>query len=238
MPKNNRRVKLSDPISIAAHQLKNPISILKVYLEVLLSEDFGKINEKQAEYLRDAFTNVQRMARIVSDVLDVSRIEEKRYEMKPGVVDLANITQETVEGLHSLAQASNCEILFDKPKDPLWVFADSFKVGQVIENLISNAIQYKSSGNGRVEVQLQKKSNEVLFVCRDNGMSIPAPDRRKVFSKFYRSQEALEVDPSGTGLGLYISKAIIELSRGTIWFEKNKGRGMTFYFTLPSHTSI
>lgn len=229
-----RKVKLSEPISVVAHQLKNPISILKVYLEVLLSQDFGKINEKQTEYLRDALTNVERMVRIVSDILDVSRIEEKRYEMKPEAIDLTAMTQKTVENLHYLAQASNCTVLFEKPEEPMLAYADPIKIRQVIENLISNAIKYKSSGRGEVHVRLQRKNNEILFACRDKGMGILTSDVPKVFSKFYRSQKSLEIDPSGTGLGLYISKAIIELSKGDIWFEKNKDKGLTFYFTLPA----
>lgn len=228
------RERLSEPISIVAHQLKSPISVIKAYLEVLLSQDIGELNEKQREYLRDSLENVQRIRAIVRDILDVSKIEEKKYDMKPEVVDLEKITETVADYFFSVAKASNCEVLFIKPAEPALANVDPIKIEEVIENFISNAIKYKSPGRGRVEVELKKNGDKVIFSCKDNGIGIPEKDFKKVFSKFYRSGEALESDPSGTGLGLYINKAIIELSRGKIWFEKNRDAGMTFYFSLPA----
>jgi len=226
--------RLAEPISIVAHQLKSPISVIKIYLEALLMENIGKLNEKQKEYLKDSLENVKRVVAIVNDLLDVSKIEENKYDTKPEIVDLGEITKAVADDFFYMAQASNSEIKFEKSKEPVFVNADPIKIRQVIDNLISNAIKYKSSGRGKVEVEIKKIDNNILFSCRDNGIGIPEGDFDKVFSKFYRSSEALEADPSGTGLGLYINKAIIELSRGKIWFEKNKDAGITFYFSLPS----
>jgi len=228
------RPKISEVISVVAHQLRHPISVIKSYLEALISEDFGKINSKQKEYLVDCLENVKRMAKNVNDLLEVSLIEEGKYELKLQPLSLEEITESVVNNLALWAEAANCEVIFQKPKAKLpKVLADPLKIRQVLENLISNAIKYKKAGRAKIEINLVKRGKEILFSCEDNGIGIAKEDFKKVFTKFYRSEEAMEIDPSGAGLGLYLNKAIIELSGGKIWFSKNKDFGMTFYFTLP-----
>ena len=228
------RPKISEVISVVAHQLRHPLSVIKSYLEVLISQDLGKINQKQKEYLEDALSNVKRMAENVNQLLDVSRIEEGRYELKLKPFSLQELTQSIIEDLSLWAEASNCEIIFQRPKDFLpKVVADPLKIHQVVENLITNAVKYKKPGRGKVEISLGKKGSQVLFACKDNGIGILQEDLKKIFTKFYRSEGAMEIDPSGSGLGLYLNKAVVELSGGKIWFSKNRDFGMTFYFTLP-----
>lgn len=231
-PRINKKTKLREPFFVVAHQIKNPISIIRWYIEVLLSQNVGKLNKKQEDYLNDSLANVQKIIKIVRNMSDVSNIEGKLYKIHPESVDLKEIVQDAVLGLSAISKASNCEIIFKKPEAPYLINADPGKIRQVIKNFILNAIQYKSQEKGRIEVELQKKGKQVLFVCRDNGIGVPSDELDKIFSKFYRSEDAISVDPSGTGLGLYISKAIIDLSGGKIWFEKNKDQGMTFYFAL------
>jgi signal transduction histidine kinase len=231
--RKQKRTKISDPGSVLAHQLKNPISVLNGYLEVLLSEEIGEINKKQKEYLSDAIENVKTMSRTVNDLLDVSKIEEGYYKLNPKNIDLAEVVQGVIDELSPWIKASNVNINFEKPKD-IKVFADPLKIRYVVENLISNSVRYKGPGVSFVRIELNKKNEKVIFSCEDNGIGIPKKDFDKVFSKYYRSEEALNFYPSGTGLGLYISRAIVELSDGKIWFEKNKNKGITFYFTLPS----
>jgi len=224
---------MSEVVSVVAHQLKNPLSVIKGYLEVLIGEELGKINAKQKEYLSDAFENVGRMSRIVNYLLDISRIEEGRYELKLEKVNLEKITSQVIKDFSFWVKASNCQILFKKPKKLPKVLVDPLKIRQVIENLISNAVKYKSVGLGKIEISIKKKDKNLTFACKDNGIGIPKEDFKKVFSKFYRSEKAIELDPSGSGLGLHINKAIVTLAGGKIWFRKNKDVGMTFYFTLP-----
>lgn len=224
---------IADPISVAAHQLKNPIATLRTCIEILISGDVGTINAKQKEYLNDSLENINKMAELINNFLDMSKIEEKRYEVRPSPIDFSKLVQDIVKDFFYLAKASNCEIIFNKPQDFPFVFADSFKIRQVIENLISNAIRYKSPGRGKIEIGMRKDGNKVIFSCEDNGIGIPDFEAPKVFSKFYRSEDALKIDPTGSGLGLFIDKAVIDLSGGKIWFEKNKDKGVTFYFTLP-----
>lgn len=231
--KISQKPKMAEVVSIVAHQLKTPLSVIKGYVEVLLEGDLGETNEKQKEYLSDALENIRRMAKIVNYLLDVSRIEEGRYELKLEKTSLEEITQEVIRNLSSWAKASNCQFVFKKSSLLPRALIDSLKIQQVIENLISNALKYKNPGQGKIEISLKKVGRDVLFSCKDNGIGIPKEDSKKIFTKFYRSEKAVEADPSGTGLGLYINKAIIELNDGKIWVKKNKGPGMTFYFTLP-----
>ena len=233
-PRKPKKYKISEAISIIAHQLKNPIAIIKGYLEALISGDFGEVNPAQKDYLSDALTNVLRMSKTVNNVVDVTMIEERKYKLNLKPVALEEITFEVLSDFFHWAKASNCKIIFKKPKRLPEVLTDPNKIRQVIENFLSNAIKY-NLGRGIIEVSvsLEKEEEKVIFCCKDNGIGIPEEDFKKVFTKFYRSEKAMEIDPSGSGLGLYINKAIVESSGGEIWFSKNKKRGMTFCFSLP-----
>lgn len=226
--------KVDEKISVFAHRLKSPIAALKGYLEILDSGEIGTLNEKQKEFLQDARENLKRMNEMVNSILDVTKIEEARYELKRRPVDLVSLTREVIKDFFLWAKASNCEIRFRHARDKMMALADPGKIRQVIENFISNAIKYRSGKKGKAEISLEQKKGKVLFQVRDEGIGIPKRDFRRVFTKFYRSESAMEADPEGAGLGLYLSKAIIELSGGKIWFEKNKGSGMTFSFSVPA----
>ena len=228
-----QKPKISEVVSIIAHQLKNPISILKNYLEVLISEELGSLNQKQKEYLSDILENVERMDETANHLLDVYFIEEKKYKLKKEKFFLGKIAREVIKDFSIWASAANCQIFLKEERGLPKVLSDSFKIHQVIENLISNAIKYKKPGREKIEINLKKKGKFILFSCKDEGVGIPKSDFKKVFKKFYRSEKAMELDPTGSGLGLFISKAIVKLSGGKIWFKKNKNSGMTFYFTLP-----
>lgn len=228
-----QKPKIAEAVSIVAHQLKNPISIIKGYLEVLASEDLGKVNEKQKEYLQDSIENVKRMSKIVSYLLDISKIEEGKYQLKQERFSFVDIIKGVIKDLAIWAQASNSELIFEQAEDLPDAFSDPGKMREVVENLISNSLKYHTPGAGKITISLKKKGKFLLFSCQDEGIGISKEDSKKVFSKFYRSEKALELDPSGTGLGLHINKAIVELSGGKIWYEQNKGSGITFYFTVP-----
>jgi len=238
MPKTNAvKSKLSqkvsiDPYQFIDHLFKTPISAIKGFLEALISEDCGRINSFQREYLLDALENTKRMSGFVDDFLDISRIEEKQFGLKLGPVALEKIIEQTLSELAIWIKASNSQVEFKKPRKLPKVLTDPEKISLVVQNLISNAVVYKRK-RGEVKINLEQKGKKIIFSCRDNGIGIPKKDFKKVFSKFYRSGEATEIDPSGAGLRLFISKAIIELSGGKIWFSKNENNGMTFCFSLP-----
>lgn len=232
--KTDRKSKITDTVSIIAHQLKSPLSVIKGYLEALISGECGRINSFQKEYLSDALENVERMKRNIDDLLIVQRVEEDRFKIVPKAISLEKITSNVLNDFSLWAKASNCQLLFRKPGKLPQALTDPRAIRGVIENLISNAIKYsREKGKIEISIVLEKRDKKLIFACKDNGVGIPKKDFKKVFTKFYRSEKAMELDPSGAGLGLYINKAIVELCGGKIWFSKNKGFGMTFYFSLP-----
>ena len=224
--------KLAEVVSVVSHQLKTPLSVIKAYLEVLLSEDWGKLAAKQKEYLEDALENTKQMIDLVKDFLDVAKIEANRMELKQEPVSLAEIIKETMEEFFILAKAKNCKLSFEVLDELPLVNIDPIKIRQVIANLISNAIYYNRR-KGEVKISLSKKDNQALFCCKDMGIGIAEQERDKIFTKLYRSERALPLTTGGSGLGLFISKAIIEKSGGKIWFKSKEGQGSTFCFSLP-----
>lgn len=229
-----QRPKIAETVSIIAHQLKSPLSVIKSYLDALISGDCGKINSLQKEYLSDALENVERMKKNINDLLIIQRLEEGKLKLLFHPTSLEKITSNVLKDFSLWAKALNCQIIFKKPNKLPKARGDPQAIRGVIENLISNAVKY-TQGRGRVEISLisNKKDKKIIFSCKDNGITIPKEDFKKVFTKFYRSDKAIELDPFGSGLGLYINKAIIELCGGKIWFSKNRDSGMTFYFFLP-----
>ncbi len=224
--------KLSEVISIVSHQFKTPLSAIKGYLEVLLNQDLGKINLKQKEYLEDAMENTVRMIALVKDLLDVSQIEQGKLDFKVNLSDLEKIIKGVIKDFSSFFKAKNCEVFFKALNKIPLINIDSLKIEQVIYNLISNAIRY-SGTKGKVEITLEKKEGNVCFCCKDNGIGVPKEDKKKIFTKFYRSEKAITFSTGGSGLGLFISKAIIKKSKGRIWFKSKENEGSIFCFSLP-----
>ncbi len=231
---SDQKTKVSEAISIAAHQLKTPISIVKGYIEVLLAEDLGKLNNQQKDYLGDVMENVKRMSILVNQLLEVSRLDQGRYELIIEKFSLEELVKEIVSGFSGISRAYNTTITVDSENGLPMVSADRLKIRQVIENIISNSLKYKDVGPAAIEIHLKRNGENLIFSCKDMGVGASGEDKEKMFSKFYRSEKAVEIDPNGTGLGLYINREIINLSGGKIWFEKNQSKGLTFYFSLPA----
>jgi len=231
--KKEKPYKLAEVISIASHQFKTPLSAIKGYLEVLIAEDLGKMNKEQKEYLNDALENTNRMIVLVKDLLDVSRVEQDKLEIRKKLSNLEKIIERVIKELSSFARANNCTISFKVLNKIPKLNIDPLKIEQVVSNFISNAISYTKDGEEKiVEVSLEKKNKEVIFCCRDNGIGVAEKDKKNIFNKFYRSEEAMILSPGGSGFGLFISKAIIEKSKGEIWFNSKKGKGSSFCFSL------
>lgn len=232
MKKDTDKYKLTETVSIVSHQLKTPLSVIKGYVEVLLSGDLGKINEGQREYLNDVFENTTQMISLIKDILDVTKIEEGKMEFSPESTNLTEIVKEIVKEFSFLAKAKNCELSFNLPENLSLVNVDPGKIKEVVSNLISNAINYNKR-KGSVKVSLFEKRKRVVFCCQDTGIGIAQKEKNKMFTKFFRSERAIPIIASGSGLGLFISKAIIKESGGKIWFESKIGKGSTFCFSFP-----
>lgn len=225
---------IAEPVSIFTHQLKKPLAVARSYLEVVLSGDLGELNDKQKEYLRDTLENINRMTGALTMLFDVSRIDEHQYRLTIKPTDIVMLVERAIAGLSFWANKWNTLITLHTPDTLPRVLADQERTKDVVENFISNAVKYRPLGEkGRVDIRLEQKGNFVMISCADNGMGVSSRDGKKIFTKFFRSEEAVRIEPVGTGLGLYINQAVVTLSGGKIWFKTNPGGGTIFYFTLP-----
>ena len=224
----------SEFISVVSHQLRAPLSNLKWAIELLMSGRLGKIEEKQTGYFKILKENAERMEKLVSDLLIVSRLETATLPLKKEEISLEELIEKLISEFQPFAWASNVEIEFQSQKNLPKILADPSQLYLVLENLLDNAIRYIKD-SGQVKMRLEKRGQNLYFEIEDNGVGIPKEDQKYIFQKFFRSENILKYQTQGSGLGLYISKAIIERSGGKIGFKSEENKGSTFYFTLPIH---
>ncbi|MFZ6035547.1 MAG: sensor histidine kinase [Patescibacteria group bacterium] len=224
-------------ISIISHQLRTPLSVIKGYLEGVLTGDQGELNDGQKEYLQEALEINRDTIKLVNDYLEVVRLDVDKITVHREDFDLTALIQAEISKLTPLARASNCELIFTPPAQPLpSVFADRIKIRQVIENIFTNAIKY-SGGKGRTVVTLAQQENMIAFSAADNGVGVPADQLEEVFTKFTRGKNVIHKDTTGSGIGLFLAKMIVQAHGGEIWLESTEGKGTTVHFTLPISSS-
>src|SRR3989338_483781 len=203
----SEKPKISEVTSIISHQLKTPLAGIKSSLEVLLSGDLGELDPPQREYVALALDSSEKMIALVKNLLETSKIDEDRLELKRQKTNITALIDAVVSELAQFAQAKNTKIDVEIGADLPELTVDPVKIHEVIENIVMNAIRY-SKGKGSVKLTLKRDGDRVIFSCRDTGVGISDEDRKKIFSKFYRSPRVMTLAPEGSGLGLYISKAI------------------------------
>jgi PAS domain S-box-containing protein len=221
-----------DFIASVSHELRTPVHSLMGFLELLLK---GKVKDPavQQEFLIRAFQEAERLAALVNDVLDVSRLEAGRLQLELERVDMSALIAETLESLQGLAEKKGISMTYTPPETSLIVKADRRRLQQVLVNLIENAIKF-SEPRRPILVTGQVANSNITIKVIDQGLGIPAEALPRLFSKFYQADSPIKRAGSGTGLGLYISKQIIEAHGGHIDVESELGKGSTFFFTLPA----
>ncbi|MDD5145414.1 MAG: ATP-binding protein [Candidatus Pacebacteria bacterium] len=220
-------------VSVAAHQLRTPISATKWTLRMILDGDMGEISSEQKDILEKTYESNERMIALINDLLDVTRIEEGRYLFNPTLTEIEPIVQFVVNSCKAEAERRNIKLEFDKESARIpKIVIDVEKVRMAIQNLVDNALRYTSSG-GKIQVSLGANEKEVKISVKDTGVGIPKSQAERVFTKFFRAANVIRMETEGSGLGLFIAKNIIEAHGGRIWFETEEGKGTTFYFTLP-----
>lgn len=222
----------SEFVSIASHQLRSPLTGIKWAIALMLSEQAEGSNPERLERLKTIKESNQRMINLVNDLLNVSRIEQGRLGLKPEKISLEKLLQEIVKEYALLAKAKNVKVFLEAEKDLPLILIDPQGIKLVLHNLIDNAIRY-TKGEGKVKIKLFKKGRLICCEMEDNGVGIPKEDQKKIFQKFFRSQNVMKYQTEGTGLGLFIAKAIIKGSKGNIGFSSQESQGSTFWIELP-----
>jgi len=221
-------------VSLAAHQLRTPLSAVKWILRMLLDGEIGKLSKEQKEFLKDGYESNQRMINLVNDLLNVARIEEGRYLYALALTDMEKLISPILDHFKEYCQERGVGFIYKKPGSKLpKVLIDAEKISIAIENIIDNAAKYTLKG-GSVTVSLKcDKKNNIEICVKDTGMGIIESQKKNIFSKFFRGANVVRKETDGSGLGLFIAKNIIEAHRGRIWFESEENKGTTFCFTIP-----
>ncbi|HVN56120.1 MAG TPA: GAF domain-containing protein [Anaerolineaceae bacterium] len=231
----------SEFVSFVSHELKNPMTSIKGYTELLAAGAVGPINEAQANFLGTIRSNVERMSTLVSDLADVSRIEAGRLRLEFKALSMVELSDEVIRSSKRQLEDKNHTLEMQIPKDLPLVWADRTRLIQVLTNLVSNAIKYTSNG-GKILVGAEASPNrwdasgarQVVHIwVADTGIGIAPEDQKKIFQKFFRSEDPKTREAPGTGLGLNITKSLVEMQGGQIWFESEFRKGTTFNFTIP-----
>jgi signal transduction histidine kinase len=220
-------------LSLASHQLRTPLTAIKGYISMVLDGDYGKINKGAKEVIERVYISSQNLTKVVEDLLDVSKIEQggMKYEMID--FNLAQLAEEMTHDLSINAEKAGLVLSFNSPdKDKCIVKGDQVKIRQVVLNLIDNSIKYTKKGS--VSVSVFRKDDKVLMSVKDTGMGMTEEIKASLFQKFSRGDGA-RMNTSGSGLGLYLSKEIIEAHKGRIWIDSDgSGKGSIFNFELQA----
>lgn len=217
-----------------SHELRTPLVAMEKSITLLLSGTTGALSETQQQFLTIAERNLQRLSRLINDLLDLSKLESGKMEMRRQPASIEQIIDDTILSLENWAKTKSIELKKIIPDLLPQVSVDSDRITQVLINLIGNAIKF-TPREGRITIQAvsSKQGNEIEVSVADNGIGIAKENLGKVFDKFYQVGERTVTDISGTGIGLSIAKEITQLHGGRIWVESEKGQGAKFIFTLP-----
>lgn len=222
----------SEFVGIASHQLRAPLTNLRWTIQFLKSMTKDPSKEGKEEYFDIIEENSARMEGLINDLLIVAQLETGKIDKRKVMFSLPSLIKDVVKEQGPFIAEKNLKIIQEEIKELPNVFASHALIKIVIENLINNAISYSKKG-GEIKIKVQTKRKNILFFIEDQGIGIPEQDKRYIFQKFFRAKNAHIEEVSGTGLGLFIVKMIMEGMRGKIWFESQENKGTAFYFTLP-----
>jgi signal transduction histidine kinase len=222
----------SEFVSIASHQLKTPLSKVSWAAELLILKHKEGLTNEQHQIIERIISANEEMSRLVKDLLDVARIDQGSLFLADERVKLNEIVEEVVKNSKDLAKSFDVKMNVIIESDVPIIVGDKRRALIVVDNLVTNAIKY-TDGGGFVEVTLRVEGNNVVCCVKDNGVGIPEDQQGSIFEKFFRSENAVKLRTSGTGLGLYIAKNTIEQSGGEMWFKSIEHVGSLFCFSLP-----
>lgn len=228
----------SEFISLASHQLRTPLSAIKTYTHMLFDGYMGDLNSAQKKSLSTIISASDRMNQLISTLLNITRIEGGTIEITPKLVQLDKIAEEVIKELALMASNKSINLsVTTKGKASPSLKTDALIVKEIITNLVSNAIKYTPDA-GSVSVIVQPHQANIVIEVTDSGWGIPKYAQDQVFSKFFRAQNIIKRETTGTGLGLYLVKGLLDALGGQIRFTSDEGKGTTFAFTLPRYKPL
>jgi signal transduction histidine kinase len=225
----------SEFLASMSHELRTPLNAIIGFSEVLREEMFGAVNEKQAEYLDDIISSGNHLLSLINDVLDLSKVEAGQVELEVGPFSLREALERGVVMVREQATEEGVQVELSAGPEVDVVDGDERRIKQVIFNLLSNAVKFTPTG-GEVDVSAIRVNGEVRVSVADTGPGIAPRDHERIFEEFQQTDAGLE-RLEGTGLGLALSKRLVELHGGRIWLESELGKGSTFVFTLPARSA-
>lgn len=224
----------SEFISLASHQLRTPLSAIKTYSHMLVDGYMGEVTPTQKKSLRTIISGANRMNELISTLLNITRIESGTIAVTPKVVQLERLIDDIVKEVSMMAADKSITLSVKTiGNKPISLKTDALILKEVITNLVSNAIKYTPE-NGKVSITTQKRTKDVLFTITDTGWGIPKQSQDQIFSKFFRAPNIVRRETTGTGLGLYLVKGLIDTLGGNIRFKSTEGAGTTFYVTVSN----
>ncbi len=223
-------------ISTAAHQLRTPLTAINWALESLVRES---LTENQKPIVETGLQASSHLLKIVNDLLDVSKIEEGRYGYNFEKINLVDFIEGVIKKVEEIAVPAGIKIYLKKPAGAIETDIDVQKMEIALFNLLDNAIRYNvKNGEATVSIERLKDKPYVQISVKDTGIGIPKEDIKKIFTKFFRAENAVKTAANGSGLGLYMVKNIVKRHGGDIWIESEFNRGSIFYFTLPLDSKL
>jgi signal transduction histidine kinase len=225
-------------ISVAAHELRSPLTSILGFVEVVLDEEPGALKDQQREYMEIVRDGTQRLLRIATDLLDATRIEAGRVELSLEPTDLLTLVESVTNEFRPQLLGKAQQLVLRTTTDLPAVLCDRTRAKQIVSNLLDNASKYTERG-GSITVTLSPAEAEgfVRLSVADNGVGIAAQDQAQVFERFFRAESGLSTQADGAGIGLYITRSLVEMHGGRLWFESELGKGSTFFATFPTALS-
>jgi signal transduction histidine kinase len=224
----------SDFLASMSHELRTPLNAIIGFSQVLREGMVGTVNEKQAEYLNDILSSADHLLALINDVLDLSKVEAGQVELEKGAFSLREALERGVVVVRERASDDGVSVVLDADPDADVIEGDERRIQQVIFNLLSNAVKFTPAG-GAVDVTSARANGEVRVSVTDTGPGVAHEDQERIFEEFQQAESGLELR-EGTGLGLALSKRLVELHGGRLWVESELGKGSTFVFTLPARS--
>lgn len=224
--------KLKDEfIYIVAHELRTPMTAVRGYLSMALNNDFGELTPQLKITLQKVHSANEQLMRLVNDLLEIARTEAPSAKIEVEKVDLTQTMQTVADSLTAWAQMLNVKLIYKRPQSALYVMANKDKLIEILNNFGSNGVKYNRQ-RGEVIFSHQEKKNEIVITVKDTGIGMSKEEMPHLFEKFYRANNQEALDASGTGLGLFVAKQLVEKMGGKVFVKSEIGKGSAFSFTL------